>query len=126
MNGGNIIYTLLTLLAVILFLLSPVLKKIFSSVEKNSDRGVPHGDDPAYESVDSRRVVDRSFSNLELKPSEERNEYAAEEEPHPMRLHKLKVNEEVDSAVKRIEALSSLKKAVVWKEILDRPVSMRE
>ncbi|MDC7241871.1 MAG: hypothetical protein PQJ50_16070 [Spirochaetales bacterium] len=114
MDPGDLIYTLLTLVMLVVFIMSPVIRKFFKSVGREDDERPT--EDRMYESVDSRRVVERSVESIQSI-----EEFPQEAEPETVSLHKLTADREPATPVERIDRLSPLKRAVIWKEILDKP-----
>jgi len=120
MKLGDLIYSMITLALMILVFASPALRKMFRSAEKNTRGEAESSEDALYDSVDSRRVVDRMLS----RPSEEESWELSQP---ALKLTDKSMMEEkrISPALERIESLPSLKKAVLWSEILGTPVGMR-
>ena len=118
MGIGEIIYSMITLILMVLIIFSPLLRKIAKSAEKNKgDREKPIED--IYESVDSHRVVQRILSD------DEQTEHITFNEPKALRQVEKYIYDEKVSAIDKIDKMSKLKRAIVWKEILSAPVAMR-
>lgn len=119
MNIGDLIYTIITLILMVLVITSPILRKIFKSAEKSLEGDDLSPEDRIYESVDSHRVVNRMMEETDQVPHLEFTE------PRSVQKSSYKPQSVETSPLKKIEKLPSLKQAVIWKEILDRPVSLR-
>lgn len=118
MDIGDIIYSLITLVLMVVIVFSPLLKKMLKSVEKNS-KGDSVSEDSMYESVDSHRVVKRILSEQQEVPHIEFLE------PESLSHSENYMNEQRESVAAKLDRMSPLKRAVIWKEILDKPLGMR-
>jgi len=116
---GEIIYSLITLTLMALIIFSPIIRKMIKSAEKHS-RGESSSQDSIYESVDSHRVVERILADEDPVPQ------IKFVEPEPLRHKEDDLYGKNISPVERLDKVSVLKRAVIWKEILDKPVGLRE
>ena len=120
MRIGEIIYSLITLLIMFLLILSPLIRKLVKSVDKSKSTPPP-SEDNLYDSVDSQRVVQRILSD-NTEPSG-KIEFT---EPVPIR-HKEEDRYRMEaSSFERLDKISVLKRAVIWREILSKPVALRD
>jgi len=103
-----------------LVIFSPLIRKIIKSVDK-SKKDVQPNEDNIYESVDSHRVVQRIL-NSDSSPVGS-VEFI---EPKPIQHKEDDMYKGDISAIKKIDNISVLKKAVIWKEILSPPVALRD
>jgi len=119
MRLGDLIYSMITLALMVLVFASPALRKMFRSAGKSARGESEPNDEALYESVDSRRVVDRMLS---YPPESELRELS---EPVSKLTRKLAVDERISPALERIDSLPPLKKAVLWSEILGKPAGLK-
>ncbi len=118
MGIGDIIYSLITLILMIVIIFSPLLRKMMKSAEKYRNQG-PGSEDSMYESVDSHRVVERILAEQQQVPHIEFSE------PKALNHTENKMYDEGESLVNKLDRMTPLKRAVIWKEILDKPVGMK-
>lgn len=121
MKIGDLIYSMITLTLMILVIASPILRKIFRSADKNLKGNTAPSEDSLYDSVDSAKVVERMFSQGE--EAEKRWEFSR---PDSVLSRKLSSEAKTPAVMERIDSLPPLKKAVIWSEILGKPVSLRD
>lgn len=119
MGIGDIIYGLITLLLMAAVMFSPLLRKLIKSAGKNV-KGESRGEDPLYDSVDSHKVVQRILGNQNPMGH---IEFSGPESLKPLSDSNRDYNL---SAVNKLEKMSYLKRAVIWKEILDKPIGLRD
>lgn len=119
MAVGDIIYSLITLILMVLILSSPIIRKVIKSVGKSS-KGENPAVDSIYESVDSHRVIER---NLIVREQTPQVEFSV---PKPLVHIRNSMYDEKETVMKKLDRMSPLKRAVIWKEILDKPVGMRD
>ncbi|MCP4294349.1 MAG: hypothetical protein GY786_01945 [Proteobacteria bacterium] len=126
MRIGEILYGLITLLFMFLIMFSPLIRKMLKEREdghrppKKPEAGNRFQEDPVYESADSHRVVERALYGLQSAPK------IKFEESKPLTFKNEEYYREKVDIHRRIDRVSRLKKAVIWKEILDLPVALRE
>jgi F0F1-type ATP synthase membrane subunit b/b' len=117
MGKDDLIISIISFTVLLIFVFNPMLKKILRKVDKKQS-DVPPREDPAYNSIDSLAQKILS-SNEEVKKfsivQHETVNPAAEE---------LRIKNK--SVTDRIEKQSALRKAVIWKEILSAPVSLKD
>ncbi|MDA3810081.1 MAG: hypothetical protein PF518_07060 [Spirochaetaceae bacterium] len=119
MGIGEIIYSLLTLVLIFLIIFSPLLRKLIKSVDK-SKKALDSSEDKIYESVDSHRVVQKILGNGE------RSQNISFTRQNSLMPDKEYQSEQKISVVEKLDKLSTLKRAVIWKEILDKPLGLWE
>ena len=119
MGIGEIIYGLLTLVLMVLIIFSPLLRKLIKSVDKSKKTPDP-GKDNFNESVDSHIVVQRILNNGERPKN---ISFSAPDSIIPAMEYK--TGQKV-SVFEKLDKISTLKRAVIWKEILSAPVALRE
>jgi hypothetical protein len=117
MGIGEILYSMLTLLIMFLIIFSPLLKKMMKSVE-DANKEVKLPPDDIYESVDSHRVVKRILN------TDEQVKDIIFTEPETIRKMPEISSGDVQNKIRKIDSLSHLKSAVIWKEILDKPLGL--
>lgn len=118
MNIGDIIYSLITLILMVVIVFSPLLRKMMKSAEKYNNKG-PHSEDAQYKSVDFLQSLERILAEKQQVPHIEFSE------PKTLNHSENTMSDEGESFVKKIDKMSPLKRAVIWKEILDKPVGMK-
>ncbi|MBB6481032.1 hypothetical protein [Spirochaeta isovalerica] len=121
MKIGDLIYSMITLALMILVIASPILRKIFRSAGKNLKGNTAPSEDSLYDSVDSAKVVDRMFSQGEK--ADKKWDFSRPDSVLP---RKISSEVKTPAAMERIDSLPPLKKAVIWSEILGKPVSLRD
>lgn len=122
MNIGDLIYSIITLILMVLIMMSPLLRKIFKSAEKHAKGNIASSEDSFYESVDSHRVVNRILEEVEPVPH---MDFIEPEKVHSLVRAKGEIQEKMSTPLERLDKMPPLKKAVIWKEILDKPVGLR-
>ena len=134
MGIGEIIYGLITLILMVLIIFSPLIRKIVKSVDKSNqstDSGPGKSEtllsgsgrvseDDIYESVNSHRVVQRILSENE---SSEKINFIEPEQYRPLNDYSTSAS---NSVIKKLDKMATLKRAVIWKEILSSPVALRD
>lgn len=118
MAVGDIIYSLITLILMILIISSPLIKKIMKSAGKQV-KGRSPSEDSEYDRVDSQKTVHRILSDSEGPLHIEFTEAL------PLKSVPIKDNEKIINVAEKLDRLTPLKRAVIWKEILDKPLGLR-
>lgn len=108
MGADDILIVIVSLILLALFILKPLLTRTI--IKTDRDEGPP-AEDPSYGSVESyaRRILPPMNRDFTIKQPR------IPEQEHPR---------ERQSVLGRMEQLSELKKAVLWKEILSPPPSL--
>ncbi|MBN2655873.1 MAG: hypothetical protein JXR86_02335 [Spirochaetales bacterium] len=120
MKLGDLIYSIITLVLMVLFIAGPVLRKLLRSEGTFRHNGVTPSEDSAYGTVDSARVVERMSVHHDTGEQWEFSEPSAGLSPTvPAEINPLPARE-------RIESLPPLKKALIWSEILGKPTALRD
>ena len=117
MGIGEIIYSLITLILMVLVIFSPLIRKLVKSAGKHS-KG--ESQDSIYDSVDSHRVVERNLAGRDTAPK------VSFTEPEPLRRMAISDSVHERSSMEKIDRMKPLKRAILWKEILDKPVGLRD
>ncbi len=113
----DLIYGLVTLLILAAIILKPWLKKKFPPEEKEVPPRRGPGRDPEWIEALRGAAGPEELTEFIFTPPEE---------ARPVLRHTLRIEEPRASSISRIEALSSMKKAVIWKEILDKPAGLKD
>ncbi len=122
MGIDDLILSIITLILILLFMFNPLFRKLMKVFQGDTDEP-PRGEDRMYESADSCRVV------MNLTETAERpggKKIVIREARSPAGKYPLKKDEyRRADAASRVPGKTSLKKAVVWKEILDPPRALK-
>lgn len=118
MSFGDLIYGLITLVLMFLFIISPILRKIFRSAKQSGEESPAVREEKTCGSVDSRRVIGR-MRDIPIP-------VRTYKQPEPGEILPVQVPVGEKGSQDMLNGLSPLKKAVVWKEILDAPLALRD
>lgn len=111
MNIGDLLFGMIVLILMVFVFLSPLLRKLFSSAT-NSTRG--ERDRNNGEEIKST-PLEEPIGEVRWKNQDSQAE-----------INRITASKtETKSIVEKIESMTPLKKAVIWKEILDKPVGLR-
>lgn len=117
MGKEDLLISIISLAVLFIFVFNPILRKILKQVDKEKSTRPPR-EDPSYSSIDtfSQRILN---SNEQMKP------YRIVQ-PEIVYPAAVEIKNKKNSAMDRIQKQSALRKAVIWKEILSAPVSLKD
>ena len=115
MDIGDLILSFITLVLFLLFMFNPLFRKLLKSFQ-GEEEDAERGEDRMYESADSRRVV----MNL----TEDGKKVVIREPELPESVYRKSIQRSVEKSPVHFKK-GSLKQAVIWKEVLGPPRSLK-